>query len=125
MVLTEAVDRDAARAEIGVVPGLEVVLTLAQNVVLPTTSRKFHSQVSVAREVFPLLWWPLDELLRSWRQIFCWLLFVVCCLLLLLVVVQMIHNTASLSWRVRMMQLIGWQNTWEQAPGVPATPSPP
>ena len=23
------------------------------------------------------------------------------------------------------MQLIGWQNTWEQAPGVPATPSPP
>ena len=25
----------------------------------------------------PLLWWPLDELLRSWRQIFCCLLFVV------------------------------------------------
>ena len=23
------------------------------------------------------------------------------------------------------VQLIGWQNTWEQAPGVPATPSPP
>ena len=23
------------------------------------------------------------------------------------------------------MHLIGWQNTWEQAPGVPATPSPP
>ena len=22
------------------------------------------------------------------------------------------------------MHLIGWQNTWEQAPGVPATPSP-
>ena len=24
-----------------------------------------------------------------------------------------------------LMHLIGWQNTWEQAPGVPATPSPP
>ena len=23
------------------------------------------------------------------------------------------------------VQLIGWQNTWEQAPGVPATLSPP
>ena len=23
------------------------------------------------------------------------------------------------------VQLIGWQNTWEQAPGVPATRSPP
>ena len=23
------------------------------------------------------------------------------------------------------VQLIGWQNAWEQAPGVPATPSPP
>ena len=23
------------------------------------------------------------------------------------------------------VQLIGWQNTWEQAPDVPATPSPP
>ena len=23
------------------------------------------------------------------------------------------------------VQLVGWQNTWEQAPGVPATPSPP
>ena len=40
-------------------------------------------------------------------------------------VVRMIHDTASLSWRVRTMHLIGWQNTWEQAPGVPATPSPP
>ena len=41
------------------------------------------------------------------------------------VVVQMVNDTASLSWRVRAMHLIGWQNTWEQAPGVPATPSPP
>ena len=24
----------------------------------------------------------------------------------------------------RWMHLIGWQNTWEQAPGVPTTPSP-
>ena len=40
-------------------------------------------------------------------------------------VVQMINDTASLSWHVRAMHLIGWQNAWEQAPGVPATPSPP
>ena len=40
-------------------------------------------------------------------------------------VVQRINDTASLSWHVRAMHLIGWQNTWEQAPGVPATPSPP
>ena len=40
-------------------------------------------------------------------------------------VVQIINDTASLSWHVRTMHLIGWQNTWEQAPGVPATPSPP
>ena len=40
-------------------------------------------------------------------------------------VVQMINDTASLSWHVRAMHLIGWQNTWEQAPGVPATLSPP
>ena len=39
-------------------------------------------------------------------------------------VVRMIHDKASLSWRVRTMQLLGWQNTWEQAPGVPATLSP-
>ena len=39
-------------------------------------------------------------------------------------VVRMIDDTASLSWRVRTMHLIGWQNTWEQAPGVPATLSP-
>ena len=43
---------------------------------------------------------------------------------LVVLVVQMIYNTASLSWRVRTMHLIGWQNTWEQAPGVPATLSP-
>ena len=30
-------------------------------------------------------------------------------------VVQMTNDTASLSWRVREMHLIGWQNTWEQA----------
>ena len=30
----------------------------------------------------------------------------------------------SLHTRRRRMHLIGWQNTWEQAPGVPATPSP-
>ena len=40
-------------------------------------------------------------------------------------VVQMIQSTACLSRRVPTMHLIGWQNTWEQAPGVPATPSPP
>ena len=40
-------------------------------------------------------------------------------------VVQMTNNTACQSRRVREMHLIGWQNTWEQAPGVPATPSPP
>ena len=40
-------------------------------------------------------------------------------------VVRMIHDMASLSWRVRTMHLIGKQNTWEQAPGVAATPSPP
>ena len=28
-------------------------------------------------------------------------------------------------YRITSMHLIGWQNTWEQAPGVPATPSPP
>ena len=33
--------------------------------------------------------------------------------------------TACQSRRVRGMHLIGWQNTWERAPGVPATPSPP
>ena len=30
-----------------------------------------------------------------------------------------IHDAA------RMHYEFGWQNTWEQAPGVPATPSPP
>ena len=39
--------------------------------------------------------------------------------------VQMTNNTACQSRRVREMHLIGWQNTWERAPGVPATPSPP
>ena len=33
-------------------------------------------------------------------------------------------NGVSVQARV-YVQLIGWQNTWEQAPGVPATPSPP
>ena len=39
--------------------------------------------------------------------------------------VRVIHSTACLSRRVPAMHPIGWQNTWEQAPGVPATPSPP
>ena len=39
-------------------------------------------------------------------------------------VVQMINDTASLSWHVRAMHLIGWQNTWEQAPGRPRHPFP-
>ena len=38
---------------------------------------------------------------------------------------EWLNDKASLSWRVRTMHLSGWQNTWEQAPGVPATPSPP
>ena len=44
---------------------------------------------------------------------------------LVVLVVQRIHNTACLSRRVPTMHLITWQNTWEQAPGVPATSSPP
>ena len=51
--------------------------------------------------------------------------FVVCVWCVWWCVVQMIHRTACLSRRVLTMHLIGWQNTWEQAPGVPATPSPP
>ena len=39
-------------------------------------------------------------------------------------VVRMIIDTASLSWRVRTMHLIQVAETWEQAPGVPATRSP-
>ena len=31
----------------------------------------------------------------------------------------------SVDMNAQRMHLIGWQNTWEQAPGVPATPSPP
>ena len=46
------------------------------------------------------------------------------CVWCVVCVVQMIYNTASLSWRVRTMHLIGRQNTWEQAPGVPANPFP-
>ena len=34
-------------------------------------------------------------------------------------VVRMIHDTASLSWRVRTMHLTGWQNTWEQGSRCP------
>ena len=37
----------------------------------------------------------------------------------MVLVVQMIHRTACLSRRVLTMHRIGWQNTWEQAPGVP------
>ena len=43
----------------------------------------------------------------------------------LVVVVRMIEgNGVSVQARSKM-HLTGWQNTWEQAPGVPATPSPP
>ena len=34
-------------------------------------------------------------------------------------------NDAMFLHDAARMHLIGWQNTWEQAPGVPATPSPP
>ena len=36
------------------------------------------------------------------------------------------HSQHGVSVQARAdMELIGWQNAWEQAPGVPATPSPP
>ena len=36
------------------------------------------------------------------------------------------HSEHGVSVQARaVVQLIGWQNMWEQAPGVPATPSPP
>ena len=38
---------------------------------------------------------------------------------------QLSTACVSLHTRRQRMHLIGWQNTWEQAPGVPATPSPP
>ena len=41
------------------------------------------------------------------------------------VVVRIIKPQGSLSCQAPEMHLIGWQNTWEQALGVPATPSPP
>ena len=41
------------------------------------------------------------------------------------VVVQMINGNGVSVQARSYVQLIGWQNTWEQAPGVPATPSPP
>ena len=63
--------------------------------------------------------------------VLCGVVWCVCCgvrwwwwCVVVVVVVRMINDTASLSWRLRAMHLIGWQNTWEQAPGVPATPSP-
>ena len=40
-------------------------------------------------------------------------------------VVQMIKYAPCLSRVAPKMHLIGWQNTWKQAPGVPATPSSP
>ena len=40
-------------------------------------------------------------------------------------VVQMMKNAPCLARVAPKMHLNGWQNTWEQAPGVPATPSPP
>ena len=44
---------------------------------------------------------------------------------LVVVVVRMIEEHAVSVQGRAYVQLIGWQNTWEQAPGVPATPSPP
>ena len=41
------------------------------------------------------------------------------------VVVRMIDGNGVSDQARSYVQLIGWQNTWEQAPGVPATPSPP
>ena len=51
----------------------------------------------------------------------------VCCACgAVVVVVVLVINGDGVSVQARSyMQLIGWQNTWEQAPGVPATPSPP
>ena len=43
----------------------------------------------------------------------------------LVCMVLMIKTQGSLSCQAPEMHLIGWQNTWEQAPGVPTTPSPP
>ena len=40
-------------------------------------------------------------------------------------VVQMINGNGVSVQARSYMQLIGWQNTWEQAPGVHATPTPP
>ena len=40
-------------------------------------------------------------------------------------VVQMIKKHAASVQGRAYVHLIGWQNKWEQAPGVPATPSPP
>ena len=44
---------------------------------------------------------------------------------LVVVVVQMINGNGVSVQAHSYVQLIRWQNTWEQAPGVPATPSPP
>ena len=45
------------------------------------------------------------------------------------VVVVVVVRTVCLTYvsvQIRQrVHLIGWQNTWEQAAGVPATPSPP
>ena len=49
----------------------------------------------------------------------CW------CVVCVVCVVQMMKNAPCLARVAPEMHLIGWQNTWEQAPGVPATPSPP
>ena len=43
----------------------------------------------------------------------------------MVVVVLTVKNAPCLARVAPKMHLIGWQNTWEQAPGVPATPSPP
>ena len=51
------------------------------------------------------------------------------CLNLEVVVVVVVRASCSehvsVDMNAQRMHLIGWQNTWEQAPGVPATPSPP
>ena len=49
----------------------------------------------------------------------------VVCVVCVVSVVQMINGNGVSVQARSYMQLIGWQNTWKQAPGVPATPSPP
>ena len=46
---------------------------------------------------------------------------VVVVVLVVVLVVQMMKNAPCLARVAPKMHLIGWQNTWEQAPGFPAT----